>query len=74
MILLNFTDELFANRLVSDCGRYVVEWSDHPKHGRYYNAWFGASPRKHLTGTFDKSQAMKACESHADKHHTRAAA
>lgn len=55
-------------RAVSSCGHYIVTWADHPTEGRYFNAWFGESPRKHLTGTFDKDLAKTVCDQHRRKH------
>lgn len=53
-------------KAVSDCGRYSITW-DICIHGKYFNAWFGESPRKHLTGTCDKDLATTVCEQHQRK-------
>lgn len=64
---IEWTHESKSRLAVSACGRYFITWAEHPIHGRFYNAWFGTSPRKHLTGTFDKDLAKTVCEQHRRK-------
>jgi hypothetical protein len=67
---VNFTEtrgsRSSAGKLVSDCGRYCITW-DTTSTGTWFNAWFGDSPCKHLTGTFDKTIAQTVCDQHKRK-------
>lgn len=56
-----------SGRALSRCENYLVTWTDVPR-GRWWNAWFGDAPRKHLIGTFEKDAAKAACDVHHAKY------
>jgi hypothetical protein len=64
---MNFTDversTYSRGKAKSDCGRYAITWGT-TGHGRYYNGWFGESPRKHLSGSYDRELVVTVCEQH----------